>query len=74
MSDLNSLPRGPYLYLILGIILLFVGLVSTCTGVVWARFGRVIYRAEQPREFWEDVVTSFAIGVCLIGYFLYLVT
>lgn len=62
---------GPYFYLILGIIFLAVGAVSTCTGVVWARFGRVIYRAKQPKEFWEDVVACDLIGLCFIGYFLY---
>jgi hypothetical protein len=74
MPVLHSLLRGPYFYLILGIISLSVGVVSTCTGVVWARFGRVIYRAKQPKEFWEDVVACYLIGVCFIGYFLYQVS
>ena len=69
--DSHSLLRGPYFYLILGIISLSVGIVSTCTGVVWARFGRVIYRAKQPKEFWEDVVACYLIGLCFVGYFLY---
>ncbi len=71
MADSHLLPRGPYFYLILGIISLTVGIVSTCTGVTWARFGRVIYRAKQPKEFWEDVVACYLIGFCFIGYFLY---
>lgn len=71
MPDSHPLLRGLYFYLILGIISLTVGVVSTCTGVVWARFGRVIYRAKQPKEFWEDVVATYLIGFCFIGYFLY---
>ena len=71
MPDLHSLLRGPYYYLILGIISLSVGAVSTRTGVVWARFGRIIYRAKQPKEFREYVVACYLIGVCFIGYFLY---
>jgi uncharacterized protein (DUF486 family) len=71
MPDLHSLLRGPYYYLILGVISLSVGVFSTCTGVTWARFGRVIYRAKQPKAFWEDVITCYLIGVCFIGYFLY---
>lgn len=67
----HSLLRGPYFYLILGIISLTVGVVSTCSGVDWGRFGRVIYRAEHPKEFWEDVVATYLIGLCFIGYFLY---
>lgn len=71
MPDLPSLLRGPYFYLIIGTISFSVGVVSTCTGVVWARFGRVIYRDKQPKEFWEDVVVSYLIGIGFIGYFLY---
>ena len=50
-----------YFYLILGVISLFVGVVSTCTGVVWARFGRVIHRDNQPKEFWEDLVAVISL-------------
>ena len=71
MPDLHSLLRPQYIFLILGVISLCVGMVSTCTGVAWARYGRVIYRAKEPRQFWEDVATCYLIGVCFIGYFLY---
>jgi hypothetical protein len=71
MPGLHSLLMGPYFYLILGVVSLCVGLVSTCTGVAWARFGRIIYRAEQPKAFWEDVVSCYLIGACFIGYFLF---
>lgn len=66
MLDPHSL-----LYLILGVISLSVGVAATFTGVTWARFGRVIYRAKQPKEFWEDVIACYLIGVCFIGYFLF---
>jgi Mn2+/Fe2+ NRAMP family transporter len=62
---------GPYYYLVFGVLSCAVGVVSMCTGVTWARFGRVVYRAKQPREFWEDVITCYLIGVCFIGIFLY---
>jgi hypothetical protein len=71
MPDLHSLLRPPYIFLILGVISLSVGVVSACTGVTWARFGRVIYRAKEPNQFWEDVLATYLIGVCFIGYFLY---
>lgn len=70
MLDLHSLLRPPNIFLILGPISLAVGVISTCTGVSWARYGRVIYRAKEPRQFWEDVATCYFIGVCFIGYFL----
>ena len=61
----------PNIFLILGGISLCVGAISMCTGVTWARFGRVIYRANEPRQFWEDVAACYLVGVCFIGYFLY---
>jgi hypothetical protein len=71
MLDLFSLLRPPHIFLILGVISLCVGVISTCTGVSWARYGHVIYRTKEPRQFWEDVATCYLIGVCFIGYFLY---
>lgn len=61
----------PYIYLTLGVVSFLAGAVFMCTGVVWARFGRVVYRAENPREFWENVVVYYIVAVCCIGYFLY---
>ena len=63
--------RPPYIFLVLGVISLCVGVVSSFTGVTWARYGRVIYRAKEPRQFWEDVAACYVLGVCFIGYFLY---
>jgi hypothetical protein len=71
MPDLHSLLRPPYIFLILGIISLSVGVISTCTGVTWARYGRVIYRAQEPKQFWCDVAVCYLGGVWFIGYFLY---
>jgi hypothetical protein len=71
MPDLLWLLTPPYIFLMLGVISLSVGIVSTYTGVTWARFGRVIYRAKEPTDFWWDVATCCLIGVCFIGYFLY---
>jgi hypothetical protein len=71
MPEMHSLLRPPYIFLILGVISLCVGVVSTYTGVTWARYGRVIYRTKDPRRFWQDVATTYLIGVCFIGYFLY---
>jgi hypothetical protein len=74
MPDMRILPSSPHIFLILGIVSLSAGLISTCTGVTWARFGRVIRRDKEPTEFWEDVGACYLIAVCFIGYFLYKVT
>jgi len=72
MPDLPSLLRPPHLYLILGVISFSGAVVSTCTGKSWGRFGGFVYRAEEPNQFWWLVATYYLIGVCFIGYFLYL--
>jgi hypothetical protein len=67
----NSDLAPPYSFLIFGIVFLSVGVVSTCTGVSWARFGRVIHRDKEPSEFWRDVAAGYLCGAFFIGYFLY---
>lgn len=71
MPELYSLLGPPYVLLIFGVISLGVGVVSTCMGVTVARYGRVIYRAKEPRQFWEIVATFYLIGICFIAYFLH---
>jgi hypothetical protein len=71
MPDLYSHLRPPYIFLILGFVSLAAGVISTCTGVSWARYGRVIHRAQEPKEFWWNVAIYYLAGVLFIGYFLY---
>lgn len=71
MPDWYSLLRSPYIFLILGSISFVVGVISTCTGISWARYGRVVYRAQEPKEFWWDVAICYLGGVWFIGCFLY---
>jgi hypothetical protein len=71
MPDLPSLLRPPYLWLIVGVISFSGAVVSTCTGKSWGRFGGVIYRAEEPKQFWWLVGIYYLGGVIfIIGYFL----
>ncbi len=74
MPDMHTVLRPPYIFLVLGCISMSVGVISTCSGETWARYGRVIRRDKEPKQFWEDVVASYLIGVCFIGYFLYKVS
>lgn len=71
MPDLPSILRTPGIFLMLGLISLGVGMISTFTGVSWARYGRVIHRAREPMQFWLDVGACYLSGVWFIGYFLY---
>jgi hypothetical protein len=65
-SDLRQ-----YTPLIFGVFFLFLGVAATVTGESWSRFGRVISRAKNPKEFWRDVAVSYAGGVVLIAFFVY---
>lgn len=72
-SDPHNFLSPQYMCLILGVISFVAGVVSTCTGVSWARYGRVIYRAKEPNEFWFDVAMTYLAGVFFIGCFLYMI-
>jgi hypothetical protein len=63
--------RPMYGWLLFGVFSLFLAVVGTCTGEAWARFGRVVYRAKEPKQFWRLVAMYYLGGVCFIGYFLY---
>lgn len=66
--------RPPYIFLILGSAFVCMGVISTFTGEAWSTFGRVVYRAKEPNQFWWAVVVDCLGGAVLIGYFLYKVT
>jgi len=63
--------RIPYIFLILSAFFLSLAVVSTYIGKTWARFGVVVFRAEEPRQFWEVVAVYYLGSVWFIGYFLY---
>jgi hypothetical protein len=73
MPNMHAFLRHQYSnLLILGVILLCWGVVSTCIGETLApHAGRVISRAEEPREFWKVVAMYYVICVWFVGYFLY---
>jgi len=63
----------PYGLLIFGVFFLFLAGAGTLTGEALAR-GGVVYRTEEPKEFWWVIAIECLGGVGLIGYFLYLTT
>jgi len=63
--------RPPYIFLIFAFISVAVGVISTCAGASPARGGRIVYRAQDPKQFWECVTTWYLAGVVFIGWFLY---
>jgi hypothetical protein len=67
----NSPIRSPYYFLILGGILFFAAVVSTCTRKTWTRFQGCIDRAKEPSDFWWVVAIYYLGSVLFIGIFLY---
>jgi hypothetical protein len=54
-----------------GIFSLVLAVNGTCTGEAWARFGRIVYRAKEPKQFRRLVAVQYLGGVFFIGYYLY---
>jgi len=71
MHDFNALLRPPFIFLILGIISISAAVTFTRMGKVWVRFNGWVYRAEEPRVFWGEVIVYYLGGVFFVGYFLY---
>jgi len=67
----NSDQSPPYGLLIFGVVSLLLAVVGTCTGEAWARFGLVVYRAKERKQFWWLIAAYYLGGVCFVGYFLY---
>jgi hypothetical protein len=63
--------KSPYIFLILGVVSISAAAVFTCMGKVWVRFSGWVHRAKEPGWFWWEVALDYLIGVCFIGYFLY---
>ena len=60
--------ESPYYFLIIGVILFFLGLVRTCTGKASTRC-RWVYRSQKPTEFWWVVAMYYLGAVLFIGIF-----
>ena len=63
--------KSPYVFLILGVVSISAAAIFTRMGKVWVRFSGWVYRAKEPGCFWWEVALDYLIGVCFIGYFLY---
>lgn len=48
-----------------------MAVIGTCTGEAWARFGQVVFRTKEPKQFWRLIALYYVGGICLVGYFFY---
>jgi hypothetical protein len=58
-------------FLIIGIVLMGVTLISTLTGTCLVKYRGFIYRAEDPKEFWQNVALYCVLGLISLGLYLY---
>ena len=68
---LSFLLTPPYILLPCGFLFLCMGVEATFSGKIRTRFGSVIYRAKEPKEFWWSVAASYLGWVFLIACLLY---
>ena len=50
------------------LVIMFYFLIS---GKVYTKFGRVIYREQEPRDFWNSIILGFITVTALLGYLVY---
>jgi hypothetical protein len=58
-------------FLVMGIVLMGVTLISTVTGTCLVKYRGFVFRAEDPKEFWQSVALYFVLGLICLGLYLY---
>ena len=71
MDHYSYLIDRQHRFLLIGIILLVVAVVFTLAGESLERGGRIVSRAEQPKQFWWNVVSFYLGGVFFIALYFY---
>jgi hypothetical protein len=60
----------PHILAVVGLLSLLAASVFTFTGKVWVRFNGWVYRAKEPRTYWEEVAAYGVVGVALVASYL----
>jgi hypothetical protein len=60
----------PHNLALLGVVVLFMGVVWTFTGKVLAPYHGVVRRAEDPSSFWWNVAIYYLIGFTFLVKFI----
>ena len=70
MDHFSYLIDSRHRFLLVGIVLLILSSAFVLTGESFER-RRIVYRTEEPKRFWWNVVSVFLLGLFLIGCQLY---
>ena len=71
MDHYSYLIDRQHRFLLIGILCLVMAALFTLTGTAPERFGRLVYRSEEPKRFWSDVAMFYLAGAFFIALFLY---
>ena len=71
MDQFSYLLDPQHRLVLLGIVFLILAAMSMLSGETLQRGRSIVYRAEEPRRFWWDVVIWIVAGLISIGVYLY---
>ncbi len=71
MDHFSYLIDRRHRFLLIGIVLLVATAVFTLSGETLERYHGIVYRSEERKRFWWDVVIYLIGGLFFIGLYLY---
>ena len=60
-----------HVFLILGSCVTALALISALTGVSIEKYRGIIYRSDDPKEFWQSIAIYFLLGLICLGLYFY---
>jgi hypothetical protein len=58
-------------FLVMGIVLLSLSLVFTLSGVCLVKYKGLVFRADDPKTFWQNIATYCVMGLVCLWLYLY---
>ena len=57
---------------IMGIVLIGLALIFALTGRCLVKYRGIIYRADDPKEFWQNIAVYCVLGLVCLGLYVYI--
>jgi len=71
MDHFSYLIDQQHRFLLIGIVILVMTAVFTLIGETLEPHHGIVYRAEEPKRFWWNIVSYFLASLFFIGLYLY---
>jgi hypothetical protein len=55
----------------MGIVLMVMSLIFTLSGRCLVKYRGIVSRAEDPKEFWQNIALYCVLGLICLGFYLY---